>query len=134
MDNSDDKPSAHRSAPSGEPVIYVVPEAVQASAAVLWIRSTVADAIEDYRLFDQSDVPTMHHHSRWADHDRRILDGRVIRAIGKAGERGRVETYKSVLPAVVLRNVAGSLHGGNRNGGGTVLPALDIHPARLKSL
>ena len=33
MDNSDDKPSAHRSAPSGEPVIYVVPEAVQASAS-----------------------------------------------------------------------------------------------------
>ena len=63
-------------------------EAVQAGSAVLWIRSTVADAIEDYQLFDQANVPVMLHHSRWADHDRRILDTRVIAAIGKEGARG----------------------------------------------
>ena len=31
-------------------------EAVQAGSAVLWIRSTVADAIEDYQLFNQADL------------------------------------------------------------------------------
>jgi CRISPR-associated endonuclease/helicase Cas3 len=68
--------------------VQQVMEAVETGAAVLWIRSTVADAIEDYRALHEIGVPTILHHSRWADHDRRILDDRVIAAIGLDEERG----------------------------------------------
>ena len=42
-------------------------EAAENGASVLWLRSTVADAIEDYRALHESGVPTVLHHSRWAD-------------------------------------------------------------------
>jgi CRISPR-associated endonuclease/helicase Cas3 len=54
---------------------------------VLWIRSTVADAIADYRAFASAGVPTLLHHSRYADDDRQYLDRQVLAALGPGGQR-----------------------------------------------
>lgn len=62
-------------------------EAAQAGAAVLWVRSTVGDAVADYQRFSQAGVEALLHHGRWADHDRRVLDQRVLSVIGKNGQR-----------------------------------------------
>src|SRR5262249_43152306 len=40
-------------------------EVAEHGDAVLWIRSTVADALEDYRAFQSAGVPVMLHHSRF---------------------------------------------------------------------
>ena len=76
------------------PVIMTVSQAeaqalaaAQVGAAVLWIRSTVTDAVADYQRMSQAGVKTLLHHSRWADHDRHLLDQRVLGVIGKDGER-----------------------------------------------
>jgi CRISPR-associated endonuclease/helicase Cas3 len=55
--------------------------------AVLWIRSTVADALDDTRRLRATGVPTLLHHSRYADLDRRYLDEQVLGVIGMAGQR-----------------------------------------------
>jgi CRISPR-associated endonuclease/helicase Cas3 len=55
--------------------------------AVLWIRSTVGDAVDDYRAFQSSGTPVMLHHSRFADVDRRYLDSQVLQVIGLNGVR-----------------------------------------------
>jgi hypothetical protein len=36
--------------------------------------TTVADAIADYRAFASAGIPTLLHHSRYADDDRQYLD------------------------------------------------------------
>jgi CRISPR-associated endonuclease/helicase Cas3 len=58
--------------------------------AVLWIRSTVADAIDDYLAFRSSGIPVMLHHSRFADVDRRYLDHKVLQVIGLGGIRSGI--------------------------------------------
>jgi CRISPR-associated endonuclease/helicase Cas3 len=58
--------------------------------AVLWIRSTVGDALEDYRAFQASGTPVMLHHSRFADVDRRYLDNQVLQVIGLNGSRSGI--------------------------------------------
>jgi CRISPR-associated endonuclease/helicase Cas3 len=55
--------------------------------AVLWIRSTVSDALDDYRAFQSSGTPVMLHHSRFADVDRGYLDAQVLKVIGLNGAR-----------------------------------------------
>jgi CRISPR-associated endonuclease/helicase Cas3 len=55
--------------------------------AVLWIRSTVGDALDDYRAFQSSGTPVILHHSRFADVDRRYLDNQVLQVIGLNGLR-----------------------------------------------
>ncbi len=64
--------------------------AANAGASVLVIRSTVGDAVAMYQRFQGGDVPILLHHSRWADHDRRILDGQVFSHVGKDADRGGV--------------------------------------------
>jgi CRISPR-associated endonuclease/helicase Cas3 len=59
----------------------------QQGEAVLWIRSTVADAVDDVRRLRAAGVPTILHHSRYADADRRHLDAQVLGVIGIAGQR-----------------------------------------------
>jgi len=55
--------------------------------AVLWIRSTVGDALDDYRAFQSSGTQVMLHHSRFADADRRYLDSEVLKLIGPNSKR-----------------------------------------------
>ena len=58
-----------------------VRRAVGAGATVLIIRSTVAEAMDTWEGL--KDAGAILHHSRWADADRRHLDGEVIRRLGK---------------------------------------------------
>jgi CRISPR-associated endonuclease/helicase Cas3 len=62
-------------------------QAVQSGKTVLWIRSTVTDALHDYRLFEAATIPAMLHHSRYADIDRQFLDGEVTDCTGIGGMR-----------------------------------------------
>jgi CRISPR-associated endonuclease/helicase Cas3 len=57
-------------------------EAVGRNQAVLWIRSTVGDAINDYRAFQSLNTNAILHHSRFADVDRQHLDREVLRILG----------------------------------------------------
>ena len=54
--------------------------------AVLWVRSTVNDAVDDYRAFQSVGTPVMLHHSRFADVDRQYLDRKVLGLIGLGGK------------------------------------------------
>jgi CRISPR-associated endonuclease/helicase Cas3 len=58
--------------------------------AVLWVRSTVNDAVDDYRVFQSVGIPVMLHHSRFADVDRQYLDRKVLGLIGLGGCRSGV--------------------------------------------
>jgi CRISPR-associated endonuclease/helicase Cas3 len=62
-------------------------ETVERNEAVLWIRSTVADALDDYRAFLSSGKKVILHHSRFADIDRQYLDHEVLRILGPGGQR-----------------------------------------------
>jgi CRISPR-associated endonuclease/helicase Cas3 len=61
--------------------------AARAGQAVLWIRSTVTNAIEDWTTLQTRGVPVLLHHSRYADEDRTYLDGQVLGIIGRWGQR-----------------------------------------------
>jgi len=61
--------------------------AVDRGEAVLWIRSTVTDALADWTAFRAAGVPTLLHHSRYADADRQYLDRQVLDIIGSYGQR-----------------------------------------------
>ena len=115
--------------------------AAQDDRAVLWIRSTVANAIEDWEQFRQQGAPVMLHHSRYADEDRAWLDAQVLGVIGLAGQRRGVvivgtQTLEQSLdidadllvtdacPADVLLQRLGRLY---RHRMGTPLAVL-IHP------
>ena len=56
-------------------------------AAVLWVRSTVADALDDYHTLQAGGAPVMLHHSRFADVDRQYLDRQVLGLIGLGARR-----------------------------------------------
>ena len=62
-------------------------EAIASNQAVLWIRSTVADALDDYHAFRSLGANTILHHSRFADIDRQYLDQKVLRILGPGGQR-----------------------------------------------
>ncbi len=57
---------------------------------MLWIRSTVADALDDYHAFRSLGANTILHHSRFADIDRQYLDQKVLRILGPGGQRAGV--------------------------------------------
>ncbi len=116
--------------------------AVGNGAAVLWIRSTVADALDDYHAFQSADVPVILHHSRYADVDRQHLDREVLRVLGPGGERSRIaivgtQTLEQSLdidadllvtdavPADVLLQRLGRLH---RHRTGTTPTAVMLEP------
>jgi CRISPR-associated endonuclease/helicase Cas3 len=61
--------------------------AARAGQAVLWIRSTVANAVDDWTTLRNRGVPVLLHHSRYADDDRTYLDGQVLGVIGRHGQR-----------------------------------------------
>jgi CRISPR-associated endonuclease/helicase Cas3 len=65
-------------------------ETVTRNEAVLWIRSTVADALDDFRSFRSRGANTIVHHSRFADVDRQYLDHEVLRMLGPGGQRAGV--------------------------------------------
>jgi CRISPR-associated endonuclease/helicase Cas3 len=110
--------------------------------AVLWIRSTVGDALDDYRAFQSSGTPVMLHHSRFADVDRRYLDHEVLKLIGLNGKRAGIvivgtQTLEQSLdidadllvsdavPADVFLQRLGRLH---RHRAGTLPRAVVLEP------
>jgi CRISPR-associated endonuclease/helicase Cas3 len=62
-------------------------ETVERNEAVLWIRSTVADALDDYHQFRRGGINVILHHSRFADVDRQYLDREVLGILGPGGHR-----------------------------------------------
>ena len=119
--------------------------AARAGQCTLLIRSTVADAIETWRRLSEAGVETMLHHSRYALHDRNILDRRLMGVLGPGGNRrGLVavttQTAEQSLdldadllitdacPADVLLQRLGRLH---RHREGTRPVALMIDPGHL---
>jgi CRISPR-associated endonuclease/helicase Cas3 len=110
--------------------------------AVLWVRSTVNDAVDDYRAFRSAGNPVMLHHSRFADVDRQYLDRKVLGLIGLGGCRSGTiivgtQTLEQSLdidadllvsdavPADVLLQRLGRLH---RHRSGTVPTAVVLNP------
>ena len=119
--------------------------AARAGQCTLLIRSTVADAIETWRRLSDAGVETMLHHSRYALHDRNILDRRLMGVLGPGGNRGGLvavttQTAEQSLdldadllitdacPADVLLQRLGRLH---RHREGTRPVALMIDPGHL---
>jgi CRISPR-associated endonuclease/helicase Cas3 len=117
-------------------------EAVEQGDAVLWIRSTVADALDDYHAFQSAGVAVMLHHSRFADADRKYLDRKVLQLIGLGAHRSGIvivgtQTLEQSLdidadllisdavPADVLLQRLGRLH---RHRSGTVPIAVVLEP------
>jgi CRISPR-associated endonuclease/helicase Cas3 len=109
---------------------------------VLWIRSTVADAIADHRAFAAAGIPTLLHHSRYADDDRQHLDREVLAALGPGGQRKGIVVVSTqtceqsldidadllvtdVVPADVLLQRIGRLH---RHRTGTCPTAVLLEP------
>jgi CRISPR-associated endonuclease/helicase Cas3 len=58
--------------------------------SVLWIRSTVTDAIADFQSFAASGTKSLLHHSRYAIEDRTWLDQQLLSIFGLGGNRGSV--------------------------------------------
>jgi CRISPR-associated endonuclease/helicase Cas3 len=58
--------------------------------SVLWIRSTVSDAVADFQSFDASGIKSLLHHSRYAVGDRTWLDQQLLSIFGVDGKRGSV--------------------------------------------
>jgi CRISPR/Cas system-associated endonuclease/helicase Cas3 len=110
--------------------------------SVLWIRSTVADAIADHRKFASASVPTLLHHSRYADDDRQYLDRQVLAVLGPGGQRRGIVVVSTqtceqsldidadllvtdAVPADVLLQRLGRLH---RHRIGTIPTAVILEP------
>ena len=64
--------------------------AVAEGQSVLWIRSTVTDAVTDFQAFDARGLNSMLHHSRYAAEDRKWLDRQLMRIFGPNGSRGGI--------------------------------------------
>jgi CRISPR-associated endonuclease/helicase Cas3 len=76
-----------------EPLEQAASRARNAAAdkqSVLWIRSTVSDAIADFQSFNASGVKSLLHHSRYAVEDRTWLDEQLLSIFGLGGNRGGV--------------------------------------------
>jgi CRISPR-associated endonuclease/helicase Cas3 len=120
-------------------------DAASAEQSVLWIRSTVSDAVTDFQLFDASGIRPLLHHSRYAVEDRTWLDQQLLSTFGLNGSRGSVvavttQTAEQSLdidanllitdacPADVLLQRLGRLH---RHRTGTRPTAVMIDPGTL---
>jgi CRISPR-associated endonuclease/helicase Cas3 len=119
--------------------------AMERGEAVLWVRSTVTDALQDYRAFQAAGALTMLHHSRYADIDRQYLDQQVVRILGPSGQRSGIiivgtQTLEQSLdidadllvtdavPADVLLQRLGRLH---RHRSGTTPTAIVLEAGDL---
>jgi len=113
--------------------------------SVLWIRSTVADAVADFQSFEASGIHSLLHHSRYAIEDRTWLDTQLLSVFGPNGTRGSIiavttQTAEQSLdidadllitdacPADVLLQRLGRLH---RHRAGTRPTAVMIDPGTL---
>jgi CRISPR-associated endonuclease/helicase Cas3 len=119
--------------------------AVLQGQVILWIRSTVSDAVTDFSHFETGGTNTMLHHSRYAIEDRTWLDRKLLRIFGMGGERTGIvavttQTAEQSLdidadllitdacPADVLLQRLGRLH---RHRVGTTPMAVLIDPGPL---
>jgi CRISPR-associated endonuclease/helicase Cas3 len=73
--------------------------AVRSGKSVLWIRSTVTDAVADFEIFEGLGLDVVLHHSRYAPGDRRHLDGVVIGRIGKSSLKGPTPRTPCIIVA-----------------------------------
>jgi CRISPR-associated endonuclease/helicase Cas3 len=113
--------------------------------SVLWIRSTVSDAVADFQRFEAGGLKTLLHHSRYAIEDRTWLDEQLLSIFGLNGNRGSIiavttQTAEQSLdidadllvsdacPADVLLQRLGRLH---RHRAGTRPTAVVIDPGTL---
>jgi CRISPR-associated endonuclease/helicase Cas3 len=114
--------------------------------SVLWLRSTVTDATNDFLAFEASGTNSLLHHSRYAVEDRSWLDQRLLGIFGIGGRRVGIiaittQTAEQSLdidadllitdacPADVLLQRLGRLH---RHRSGTRPSAVMIDPGRLE--
>jgi CRISPR-associated endonuclease/helicase Cas3 len=58
--------------------------------SVLWIRSTVSDAVADFLSFEARGINSLLHHSRYAVEDRTWLDQQLLSIFGLNGNRGSI--------------------------------------------
>src|SRR5262249_38855018 len=113
--------------------------------SVLWIRSTVSDAVTDFLSFEARGINSLLHHSRYAVEDRTWLDRQLSSIFGLNGNRGSIiavttQTAEQSLdidadllitdacPADVLLQRLGRLH---RHRAGTRPTAVVIDPGSL---
>jgi CRISPR-associated endonuclease/helicase Cas3 len=113
--------------------------------SVLWIRSTVSDAVADFLSFEARDLNSLLHHSRYAVEDRTWLDQQLLSIFGLNGKRGSIiavttQTAEQSLdidadllitdacPADVLLQRLGRLH---RHRAGTRPTVVVIDPGTL---
>jgi CRISPR-associated endonuclease/helicase Cas3 len=80
--------------------------AVVEGQSVLWIRSTVTDAVTDFQAFDATGTRSMLHHSRYAVEDRNWLDQQLIGVLGPNGSR---DGSRSGILAVTTQTAEQSL-------------------------
>jgi CRISPR-associated endonuclease/helicase Cas3 len=113
--------------------------------SVLWIRSTVSDAVADFLSFEARGINSLLHHSRYAVEDRTWLDQQLLSIFGLNGNRRSIiavttQTAEQSLdidadllisdacPADVLLQRIGRLH---RHRAGTRPTAVVIDPGTV---
>jgi len=123
-------------------VLTAAVASARSGESVLLIRSTVADALANYRTMLGQGVESLLHHSRFADVDRQFLDGSLLDILGPRGNRRGIvvvatQTAEQSLdidadllvtdacPADVLLQRLGRLH---RHRSGTEPTCLVIDP------